>query len=78
MVRESLRSRGWVEQFYRDESSHDSKLPASKALKTSSDHNSSDIDSDGDDLAYDGDGNIINGVLCLLFSLVHLKSAFDC
>jgi len=60
-VRESLRSRGWVEQFYREEPCCDAKLCASKKRKASSDHNSSDSDSDRDDIAYDGDGNVING-----------------
>jgi len=42
--------------------------------KASSDHNSSDVDSDGDDLAFDGDGNVINGVMSSLSSLLRLKS----
>jgi len=62
-VRESLRNRGWVEQFYRDELSHVANSHTSSKPKPSSDHNSSDSDSDGNDIAYDGDGNIINGLL---------------
>ena len=62
-VRESLRNRGWVEQFYREELSQDERLHNGKKPKASSDHNSSDSDSDtGNDVAYDGDGNIINGI----------------
>ena len=65
-MRESLRSRGWVEHFYREEwsSSNAMKSPATdRKLKPScSDHNSSDSDSD----AYDDDGNVINGPTNLL------------
>jgi len=46
--------------------SHGAKLHATRKLKASSDHNTSDSDSDGNDVAFDGDGNIINGVLHLI------------
>jgi len=42
--------------------SHDAKLHAGRKPKASSDHSSSDSDSDGNDVAYDGDGNVINGL----------------
>jgi len=60
-VRESLRSRGWVEQFYRDDVAN---VHGSRKLKASSDHNSSDSDSDSNDVTLDGDGNVINGLFC--------------
>jgi len=72
-VRESLRSRGWVEQFYRDELSHGGgngiKLPltARKPKTVFSDHNLSDSDSDANDMAYDDAGNVINGLILLAF-----------
>lgn len=68
-----------MEQFYREEPSLDTKLHVSRKLKASSDHNTSDSDSDLDDVTFDGDGNIISGTLhylCFCYKIAFILVKF--
>jgi hypothetical protein len=69
-VRESLRKRGWIEQFYKCFE----QPPVKPDLKNTEPADDSSSDSDGDENTYDGDGNLIDGMMHVL----SCKSLFTC
>ena len=61
VIRECLRSRNWVEQFYK--ASPTCVAPGDKKLSEPGDPNATDSDDD-DDCNYDGDEKPTDGLLC--------------